>query len=731
MLVAHDQGRLVFWEVASGKEVKTLPGPRGELGYLYFSPDGKTLAVGRGDWRVSLWDWEAGKEREFPLPVHPRDVIEFSMDSTFHGSFSPDGKWFVAGASSREPLGVFEAATGLEVHRLTCHARTSAVSPDSKRLAVVSWKNDQGGRETVVRFFDLATGTEEAKFPLGHEYAFYTLSFSPDGKTLACGFSDQSCLLDCATGRILHRFPGRPLGTAFTADGKALVYSTGHRLHVWDVASRRERHDRPGEFGYSPVLAVSPDGRLLASGDWMEQVVCLWDAASGKLLQQLPLKGEKRYVRNVAFSADGRSLVACQYKGLLHFWDASTGRERRTVQLDDPAHPDKDFVYFYQFHVSPDLRHASTLERIFGQGREATRLVYWDAAVGKLLRQHTLPGEIRECAWSDDGLTVALSLSSGLTLAEVESGVHRFHLAGTSGGPAASPDDRLLAARRGGGAGVWEAATGKEVASVAAGKVAHLALTPDNRSLVATDEGFLRVWDLATGRERRRWALPEAGTNAWGRTFVASLLLSPDGRRAFTVLADGTALVWDLSPATQAVEPLVKAVGEKEFGAWWADLADRDAGRAYAAIWRLGEAPPGEVVAFLRRHLKPATDADFDKVRQLIRGLDSDEFEVREKAYRELEEAGSGAAPALRQALGQDPSPEVRRRLETLLARPPGLAASPESLRRLRAMQVLERAASPEARRLLDELARGVAHAPETQEAKSALARLSRRAAAP
>ena len=55
-----------------------------------------------------------------------------------------DGKWFVGGASSTHPLGVFEVATGREVHRLECNARTSAVSPDAPDVAA-----------TLADYFDL------------------------------------------------------------------------------------------------------------------------------------------------------------------------------------------------------------------------------------------------------------------------------------------------------------------------------------------------------------------------------------------------------------------------------------------------------------------------------------------------------------------------------------------------------------------------------------------------
>src|SRR5262249_11501082 len=152
--------------------------------------------------------------------------------------------------------------------------------------------------------------------------------------------------------------------------------------------------------------------------------------------------------------------------------------------------------------------------------------------------QHVLPAETRICAWRPDGKAVAVALGDGLALVDVVTGEHRFRASGVSGGPlAASPDYRLLAARRtpvpGKGpavtVGVWETATGKEVTALAAGRADRLALTPDNRHLVTADEAFLRVFDLATGRERRRWNLPVAMTDSQGNGFVTALLVLQDG----------------------------------------------------------------------------------------------------------------------------------------------------------------------------------------------------------
>jgi len=84
------------------------------------------------------------------------------------------------------------------------------------------------------------------------------------------------------------------------------------------------------------------------------------------------------------------------------------------------------------------------------------------------------------------------------------------------------------------------------------------------------------------------------------------------------------------------------------------------------------------------------------------------------------------AAPALREALKGNPSAEVRRQVEGLLARP-RQPQSPEALCRLRAIQVLERVGSPDARQILRRLAGGAQAAWETREAWAALERLAPR----
>jgi hypothetical protein len=277
----------------------------------------------------------------------------------------------------------------------------------------------------------------------------------------------------------------------------------------------------------------------------------------------------------------------------------------------------------------------------------------------------------------------------------------------------------LLAARKSAvgsdAVGVWDLDTGQAVATLGTGRVDHLALAADDRTCVAADGGTLRVWDLATGRERGQRPLPATATR---------LVLTPDGRRALTTLADGTGLVWDLTafPA----EPLSRAAGENEVAGWWADLASDDAGAAHAAAWRLADGPANVVVPVLARHLRPAT-IDAAAVRQAIANLDSASPADRDEATKRLERMGGAVVPALRQAGATTDSAEVRRRLEELIERLSGPVATPDGLRQLRAVGVLVRLGTADARKLLAELAQGAPAARLTQEAQAVLERLERR----
>ncbi len=163
-----------------------------------------------------------------------------------------------------------------------------------------------------------------------------------------------------------------------------------------------------------------------------------------------------------------------------------------------------------------------------------------------------------------------------------------------------------------------------------------------------------------------------------------------------------------------------------EAQALWQDLGGDDAARAGRAIAALA-AVPAEALPLVRRDVRPAVAADAKRLARLVAQLDHDLFEIRQSAMRELEEQGEIAGPILRATLAAQPSPEVRRRVEELLEKLEAPRKASRLLRDLRAVEMLERMGTPEARQLLETLARGAPAARLTREAQGSRHRWSRR----
>jgi hypothetical protein len=157
---------------------------------------------------------------------------------------------------------------------------------------------------------------------------------------------------------------------------------------------------------------------------------------------------------------------------------------------------------------------------------------------------------------------------------------------------------------------------------------------------------------------------------------------------------------------------------------WWADLGSADGAKAYQALGQLITAS-GESVPFLDEHLRPVEAVSRGKISQLVAGLGSERYAEREKAQQGLEKLQDLAEEELSKALAAGPTLEVRQRIERLLEKS-DLLKSPERLRSLRAIEVLEHIGTPEARRVLQKLAKGAPEARQTREARASLERLAK-----
>jgi roadblock/LC7 domain-containing protein len=396
-------------------------------------------------------------------------------------------------------------------------------------------------------------------------------------------------------------------------------------------------------------------------------------------------------------------------------------------------------------------------KRLASRGGVEKQLRVYDVASGKLLHEIALPtkegaGVVigprqRVClGFSPDGQLLATpGPDNSLSIFHERSGkeIRRLPIKQAAASFAFSPDNRLVAVEDADcTVTLWEVASGTRRATLGKahkvqtgfsmminggflpetpgdGAASALAFSPDGRLLAArgSDQAIV-LYDAAGGQE--------LGQCKGHQGNITALAFAGDGRALATGSADTTALIWDLATARRKLQPVRRELTDAELPAFWDDLAARNGAKAYNAVQRL-TAAPAQAVDFLKGQLRPAAPVDSQRIDALLADLASPQFAVRQKATEELEKIGELAEGALQKALEAQPGLELRQRIEHLLDqlvsnKPP----ADDRIRLIRALEVLERNGTPDARAILDKLAQGASPAYQTREARAVLERLGK-----
>jgi len=555
----------IVWDVASGRKTQTLTlGSKplqfgvsnSQIGSLSFTPDDTSLAI-RNEDSLKIWDLSSGRElKTVNSPkLSPNPTDGFAMfESKF--LFSPDRR-VVSLLGDGNKISLVDSSTGATLRTLT-----------------------------------------------GHEGKVVGLSFSGDGNLLASsGTDNQIKLWEVTTGRQVRTFSGSAVPVsdiAFSSDGRSLSMAGPQTVSSWELSSGAVKRavSLPENFAQPTLDALmqrssllSRDGRLLIAGSRTDPTAKVWEVATGRELQSIPM-GQGKELGNAAFSQDGHIVVLSERdKQKTGSGAAPATTEPRQnqpgVSTDASAMPDMNKM-MEQMRKDPKKAQEQMqaampdMSKMMEQMRkdpkkaqeqmkkvqEAMNSGDLSAGMGMLESMGMMPGTSKSNKPANN--LRLFELPSGRQLQTIpmpggflnDAAPNSFM---SSSALSFSPDGRTLASASGfyGPLVLRDANTGQELRTLKSAftlSVNSLAWSRDGKRLAAAQWGFnkgmtdpdsakdfsfedmkfaIKVWDPQTGNE--------INSLAGHGNFVGSLAFSPDGRWLASGSYDSTIKLWDLS----------------------------------------------------------------------------------------------------------------------------------------------------------------------------------------
>ena len=162
------------------------------------------------------------------------------------------------------------------------------------------------------------------------------VAFSPKAQLIAVGRYGEVELLNPVTRAVIRKLTGikgKANAVAFSPDGEA-VYAAGGEAGIvgevkrWRTSDGSLQQSFEGHLDAAYSLAVSPDGKLIATGAY-DQKIRLWDTATGR--EVALLKGHNGAVNGLSFRPDGKVLASASADRTVKLWSIPTGLRLETL----------------------------------------------------------------------------------------------------------------------------------------------------------------------------------------------------------------------------------------------------------------------------------------------------------------------------------------------------------------------------------------------------------------
>ena len=229
-----------------------------------------------------------------------------------------------------------------------------------EELAIIKAWIDQGATGTVTA---KAKPVQWKPLPPGL-HPILAVAVTGDEQFAACGRANQIFIYHLPTGQVVARL----------TDPK-LAEKTG-----------RSGYRSSAQRDFVQSLAFSPDGRILASGEY--RMVKLWQREPN--LPQFTLGTDP--VSALAVSANGKWIATAAKGNVIRIWDASSGKQAKEL----PGHT----AAVNTLKFSPDNTKLAS-----GSADKTIRV--WDVASGKIFAQAEAANEVSAVAWTLGGKQLA------------------------------------------------------------------------------------------------------------------------------------------------------------------------------------------------------------------------------------------------------------------------------------------------------------------------------------
>ena len=522
---ADGGGTTHFWDTDTGEHIRELKIFRRTI-KIFYSADGDKLGILGTEGSVRLWDPITGTEMQV------FDNIEyFSSRGFFSFDINPNN-FMIATGGRRGVVNVLDPFTGKTEHTYEGHegtVRTVMFSPDNKLIAA--------GDNQNIRIWDTESG--EQKLHIDNIDGVRNLTFSPDGSLFACNKANGNILLfDTATGKIRKELVGHSesvIRIAFSSDLRTVASAAKDgSVRIWEVFSGEQKHIFEGHFGNFSCIDISPDGKTVLSPT-RDKKVFLWDVTSAKV-EKTFLKDDLFPYAEIDFNPSGTIIAGASYGNFLSVYDRKTGELLKTMK----GHED----YVISVTFSPD---GKTI--VSGSSDKTVRLWNTDTWEEKMvLDGHE--AQVTSVAFSPDGTMFAsASLDTTVRLWDANTGAEISVIDGHAPNFSKvifSPDGTtIVSVDSTPTIYLWDAGTAEQKKVIKSDEfgVHSVAFSPDGNVLATGNEsGVVQLFDVGSGESLRKFP--------GHQRLVTDIEFTPDGNRLVSRCEEGILYVWDVAGAS-------------------------------------------------------------------------------------------------------------------------------------------------------------------------------------